>query len=82
MWFLKKWLKIPKGIIRSSKSKKDRQYNDQMKKDKRTNNDIQNTTQKTKDEPELTSGTPNELAVPALHVTPTWHNSSVVIVHG
>jgi len=30
-----------KGIIRSRKSKKDRQYNDQWKKDKRTDNDRQ-----------------------------------------
>ena len=33
-----------KGIIRSSKLKKDRQYNGIKKKDKRTNNDLQNTT--------------------------------------
>ena len=31
-----------KGVIRISKSKKDRQHNDQKKKDKRTYNDIQN----------------------------------------
>jgi len=37
------------GAIRSSKSKKDRQYNGQKKKNKRTNIDLQNTTQKTKD---------------------------------
>ena len=30
------------GVIRIRKSKKDRQYNGQMKKDKRTNNDLQN----------------------------------------
>ena len=30
-----------KGVIRSRKSKKDRQYNGQIKKDKRTNNDLQ-----------------------------------------
>jgi hypothetical protein len=30
------------GIIRSRKSKKDRQHSGQMKKDKRTNNDLQN----------------------------------------
>ena len=34
-----------KGVIRSRKSKKDRQYNGK-KKDKRTNNNLQNTTQK------------------------------------
>ena len=39
-----------KGVIKSSRSKKDRQYNCQKKKDKRTNNDLQNTTQKTKDQ--------------------------------
>ena len=44
---IKKSLKIPKGVIRSHKSK-DRQYNGQKGKDKRTNNDLQNTTQKTK----------------------------------
>ena len=32
-----------------TKSKKDRQHNDQKKKDKRINNDLQNITQKTKD---------------------------------
>ena len=31
-----------KGVIRISKSKKDRQHNGQAKKDKRTYNDIQN----------------------------------------
>jgi hypothetical protein len=36
-----------KGVLRSSQSKKDRQYNDQKKKThRRTNNDLQNTTQK------------------------------------
>jgi hypothetical protein len=38
-----------KGVIRSHKLKKDRQYNGQNKKDKRTNNDVQKTTHKTKD---------------------------------
>ena len=43
-------LKIPKTyIIRSRKSKKDKQFNVENKKDKMTNNDIQNTTHKTKD---------------------------------
>ena len=37
------------GVIKSRKSKKDRQYDDQKKNDKRTNNDQQNITQKTKD---------------------------------
>ena len=38
-----------KEVIRSRKSKKDKQYNGQKKQDKRTNNDPQNITQKTKD---------------------------------
>ena len=38
-----------KGVIRIRKSKKDRQYNGQMKQDKRRNNDLQNITHKTKD---------------------------------
>jgi hypothetical protein len=38
-----------KGVIGSSNSKEDRQYNGKKKKDKRTTNDSQNTTQKTKD---------------------------------
>jgi hypothetical protein len=38
-----------KGVIRSHKLKKDRQYNGQNKKDKRANNDVQKTTHKTKD---------------------------------
>ena len=45
----KKSLKIPKGVIRIRKSKKDRQHNDQEKKNKRTNNDLQNITYKTLD---------------------------------
>jgi hypothetical protein len=35
-----------KGVIRSHKSKKDRQSNGQEKKDKRTNNNLQNNIQK------------------------------------
>jgi hypothetical protein len=38
----KKSLKIPKGVIRIRKSKKNRQHNAQKKKYKRTNNDLQN----------------------------------------
>ena len=34
-----------KEVIKSRKSKKDRQHNYLMKKDKRTNNDLQNNTQ-------------------------------------
>jgi hypothetical protein len=44
-----KKVNILEGVIRSCKSKKDRQYNGQKKIDKWTNNDPQNTTQKTKD---------------------------------
>ena len=40
-------LKIPKGVIRSCKSK-DRQYNGQKKKEERTNNDLQNITESVK----------------------------------
>ena len=36
-----------KGLIKSRKPRKNRQYNDQ-KRDKKTNNNVQNTTQKTK----------------------------------
>ena len=36
-------------VIRSRKTKKYRQHNDQKKRDKRTNNDLQNTTQNIKD---------------------------------
>jgi hypothetical protein len=43
-------LKDTKGVIRSRKSKKNRQNNGQKKKDRRTNNDLQNTTQKTTDQ--------------------------------
>ena len=45
----KKSLKIPKGLTRNCKSKKDRQYNGQTKKNQKTNNDLQNTSQKTED---------------------------------
>jgi len=38
-----------KVVIRNSRTKNDRQNNDQKKKDKRTNNDVKNITQKTKD---------------------------------
>jgi len=38
-----------KGVIRSHKSKKDRQHKGQKKKDKRTNNDLNTNTQKIKD---------------------------------
>jgi hypothetical protein len=44
-----------KGVIRSRKSKKDKQYNDQKKKYKRTNNDPQNITHNTKDRVTRTS---------------------------
>jgi cytosine/uracil/thiamine/allantoin permease len=38
-----------KEVIKSRKSKKDRQYNDHKKNYRRTNNDLQNTTQKIED---------------------------------
>ena len=38
----KKRLKIPKGVIRNRKWKKNRQHNGKEKNDKRTNNDLQN----------------------------------------
>ena len=41
-----KSLKIPKGVIRSLRSKKDRQYHDKRKTNKRKNNDLQHITQK------------------------------------
>ena len=41
--------KTPKGVIRSGKSKKNRQYIGKEKKEKRANNDLQNITQKTKE---------------------------------
>ena len=44
-----------KGIIRSRRSKKNRQHNGQKKEDKRTNDSLQYTTQKTKDWPTWTS---------------------------
>jgi hypothetical protein len=47
--FLQERFEDTKGVIRSHKSKKDRQSNGQKNKDKRTNNDLQNITQKTKD---------------------------------
>jgi len=42
MKIVKRNLKIPKGVIRIRKSKKDKQHNGQKKKDKRTNTDLQN----------------------------------------
>ena len=41
-------LKIPKGVIRTRNSRKDKQHNVQKKTDKRTNSDLQPTTQKIK----------------------------------
>jgi hypothetical protein len=44
----KKMFMIPKGVIKSRKSKKDMyRYDGQKKRDKMTNNDLKNTTQKT-----------------------------------
>jgi hypothetical protein len=48
-YFSRKRKMIPRGVIRSRNSKKDRQYNVQKKKGIRTNNDLQNTAQKVKD---------------------------------
>jgi hypothetical protein len=39
---LQEEFKDTKGVIRTRKSKKDRQHNDRKKKDKRKNNDLQN----------------------------------------
>ena len=44
-----------KGVIRSHKSKKEKQYSCQKRNDNRTNNGLQNTTQKTKDRVTRTS---------------------------
>ena len=44
LWVTKVWKY--QRVIRSLKSKKDRQHNDQKKRDKKTNNDLHNTTQK------------------------------------
>ena len=41
------WPQDTKEVIRSRKSRKQRQYNGQKTKDKSTNKDLQNTTQKT-----------------------------------
>ena len=49
-----------KGVIRSRKSKKERQHNGQKKKEKGANNDLKNTTQKTK---ELATQTPLKTGV-------------------
>jgi hypothetical protein len=47
IYFIQKH-KVTKGVIRSCKFKKDRQYNGQKKKYKRTNNSVQNTSHKSK----------------------------------
>ena len=69
-----KSLKIPKGIIRIRKSKKNRQHNGQKKKDKQRS---KKHTHKTKDretrtpvKPGVNSGSPEWQAVPALLVAP------------
>lgn len=46
---VKKHLRIPKGQSKAVKSKKDRQWNDQMKIDKNRNKDLQNTRHKSND---------------------------------
>ena len=59
-----------KEVIRSSKSKKDKQDNGQMKKGERTNNDPQNITQKTRTPlSTVNSGSPDGQVVPAPHIT-------------
>ena len=56
-------------MIRSPKSRKDRQHNGQKKKGKRANNNLQNITQKTNDRatrsPLKTEAAPEGEAVPA-----------------
>jgi hypothetical protein len=49
LYVFQEMLEDLKGVIRSLKLKKDRQYNSQKKKVETTNNDLQNITQKTKD---------------------------------
>ena len=74
---LKEEFEDTKGVIRIRISKKNRQHNGQKKKYKRTNNDLQNIHIKLKIEqhephkkPEVNSGAPEGLAVPATLVTP------------
>ena len=55
-------------VIRSSKSKKDRQYNDQKTKNKRTNNDVKNPTKS------VVSGAPEGRTVPASHVATSCYS--------
>ena len=55
---VKKILEGNKGIIRSRKSKKDRQHNDKKKNNMNTNTDLQNIIRKTEDR---ATGTPLKL---------------------
>jgi hypothetical protein len=75
-----------------SKSKKDRQDNDQKKKDKRTNNDVQNTTQKNRNQAThiplklgLNSCALEGKVVPAPPIINNtrkkFHKASLVIIH-
>jgi len=49
LWYPQEKFEDTKRVIRSRKSKKNRQCNDKHEKNKTKNNDLQNTTQKTKD---------------------------------
>jgi hypothetical protein len=76
--FIKKSLKIPKGVIRICKSKKGRKCNGQTK---RTNNDLQNTTQKSKNwktRTPLITGL-NSCALEGLEVSATLVTSVVLL---
>jgi hypothetical protein len=48
-------IKDSKGVIRSLKTKTNRQCNDQKKNNEGTNNDLENTSQQTKDRATLTT---------------------------
>ena len=65
-------LEDTKGVIRSFKSKKNRQHNGQKNKYKRTDNDLQNTARIERHEPHLKlwviSGAPDGKVLPALVV--------------
>ena len=68
-------LKIPKGLIKSRKSKKVRQHNDQKKKNKRTNNDAQKTKDRATGTP-LTGHFILHLTFPISYIFWNVHDSS------
>ena len=71
-----------KEVIKSRKSKKDRQYNDHKKNYRRTNNDLQNTTQKIEDRRPRTTLQPRGELKCSERVNFTAPHVDIICYHG